>query len=321
MIAWDAARCVAYSTLVAALALGRVRYAHIVAVVALDGCGFVFFTVAERSSLRHVVTDEQLPAALGRNQAREYAALLAGQPLGGVLYGLSRLAPFLFDAVSYLVSVVSLALVRAQLQAERVAEPRELLHEVREGLAWFWNEPFVRTTSVLVMGSDLTLNALYLVVIVLARERGASAALIGAMFAFLGVGGLLGSVIAPRLQRRLSTRAVVGATMCLEAALVPLLFVPGTVTPGLVYGAMFLLHPTWAAVVMAYRLRVAPDELIGRVQSVATLLSLGPVPFAFLGVGFALQAFGTTPSVFALTGVMVVVAVGSVASPAVRAAR
>jgi hypothetical protein len=45
------------------------------------------------------------------------------------------------------------------------------------------------------------------------------------------------------------------------------------------------------------------------------------VPFAFLGVGFALEAFGTTPSVLALTGVMVVVAVGSVASPAVRAAR
>jgi predicted MFS family arabinose efflux permease len=281
----------------------------------------VFFTVAERSSLRHVVHDDQLPVAVSRNQAREYAALLAGQPLGGVLYSLSRTAPFLFDAISYLVSVVSLALVRAQLQGERVRERRRLLHEVREGVAWFWHERFVRTTSLLVMGSDLTLNALYLVVIVLARERGASAALIGGMFAFIGVGGILGSLVAARIARRLSVRAVVGATMCAEALLVLLLFVPGTVTPGLVYGAMFLLHPAWASVVMAYRLRVAPDELIGRVQSVATLLSLGPVPFAFLAVGFALQAFGTTPSVLALAGVMCVVGVASVASPAIRAAR
>jgi MFS family permease len=296
MIAWDSARFVGYSTLVVALALDHVRYAHIVAVVAVDGCGFVFFTVAERSSLRHVVHDEQLQAAVGRNQAREYAALLGGQPLGGALYSLSRTAPFVFDAISYLVSVVSLALVRVQLQGERVRERRRLLHEVREGLAWFWNEPFVRTTSLLVMGSDLTLNALYLVVIVLARERGASAALIGAMFAFIGVGGILGSALAPYVVRRLSVRAIVGATMCLKALLVPLLFLPGTVTPGVVYGAMFLLHPAWASVVMAYRLTVAPDQLIGRVQSVATLLSLGPVPFAFLAAGFALQAFGTTPT-------------------------
>jgi hypothetical protein len=53
---------------------------------------------------------------------------------------------------------------------------------------------------------------------------------------------------------------------------------------------------------------------------VGTLLSLGAVPFAFLGVGFALQGLGTTPTVLALLGLMVVVAVAAVASPAVRAA-
>jgi hypothetical protein len=69
------------------------------------------------------------------------------------------------------------------------------------------------------------------------------------------------------------------------------------------YGAMFLLHPTWNAVVMAYRIRVTPDELIGRVQSVGTL------------------ALGTKPVVRALLGLMVVAAVAAVARPAIRAAR
>jgi len=144
--------------------------------------------------------------------------------------------------------------------------------------------------------------------------------LIGAMFAFLGVGGLLGSVLAPRLSRRLSTRVVVVATMWVVTGLVPLLFLPGTITPGIVYGAMFVLHPTWNAVVAAQRLRLTPDELLGRVQSVATLLSLGSVPFAFLLVGFLLQAFGTTPTVLALLGVMAVVAVAAFVSPAIRSA-
>jgi len=320
MVVCDAIRALAYGSLAAALALGQVWFGQVLAVALVDGCGYVFFSVAERSALRHVVADEQLPSALARNQARSFGALLAGQPLGGILFALGRVVPFLFDAVSYLLSVGSLLLLRTRLQGERIVERRRLVHEVREGLVWFWRQPFLRTTSLLLTGSDLVANALFLVVIVLARERGASPALIGAMFAFLGVGGLLGSVLAPRLSRRLSTRVVVVATMWVVTGLVPLLFLPGTITPGIVYGAMFVLHPTWNAVVAAQRLRLTPDELLGRVQSVATLLSLGSVPFAFLLVGFLLQAFGTTPSVLALLGVMAVVAVAAFVSPAIRSA-
>src|SRR5207249_377785 len=105
-----------------------------------------------------------------------------------------------------------------------------------------------------------TLNALFLVVIVIARERGASPALVGALFLFLGVGGLLGSALAPRLARLLPVRTVVIATQCVVAALVPLLLVvPGRVTPGILYGAMVVLHPTWNATVGAARLRLTPD--------------------------------------------------------------
>jgi predicted MFS family arabinose efflux permease len=321
LIVCDVVRCVAYVTLAVAIAAGRVSFVHILAVVLVDGCGYVFFGVAERSALRHVVADEHLPAALARNQARDYAALLGGPPLGGLLYSLGRAVPFVFDAASYAVSVVSLSFLRAELQGEREPATPHLLREVREGLAWFWREPFIRTTSLLVTGSDFVGNALWLVVIVLARERGASAALVGGLFGFLGDGGLLGAAVAPRLARRLSRRAVVVGTMWLEALLVPLLFVPGAVTAGVVYGAIFVLHPTWNAVVGGYRIRVTPDELLGRVQSVATLLSLGSVPFAFLLVGFLLQAFGTTPTILVFAWVMAVVAVASVVSPAIRAAR
>src|SRR5204862_4603407 len=124
---------------------------------------------------------------------------------------------------------VSLIAVRARLQSERTATQQRLLHEVREGLAWFWRQPFIRTTSLLVMGSDFVLNALWLAVIVIARERGASPALVGAMFVFLGIGGVLGSLVAERLSHRLSTRVVVVATMWRQAALLPLLFLPGAV--------------------------------------------------------------------------------------------
>jgi predicted MFS family arabinose efflux permease len=119
----------------------------------------------------------------------------------------------------------------------------------------------VRVTSLLVTGSDFTLNALYLVVIVLAQQRGASAALVGSLFAFLGVGGLLGALAAPWLARRLRTRTIVLATQWTVAVLVPLLIVvPGRLSPGVLYGAMLFFHPTWNATVGAYRMKLAPTR-------------------------------------------------------------
>jgi MFS family permease len=319
MLAADGARMLALGSVVAAIALDSITFGHIVAVALVEGVAFAFFSVGERSALRHVVPDSQLEAAMVRNQAREFTALLAGLPLGGVLFGLARIVPFVFDAVSYLVSIVTLLLIRVPFQAARGRERVRLHTAVREGLRWFWRQPFVRTTSLLSMGNDFVLNSLYLVVIVLARERGASSSLVGGMLVFVGVGGVIGSALASPLVKRLSVRAVVVASQWLVVALTPLLFLPGKVTPGIVYGAMFLLHPAWSATVSTYRLRAAPDELQGRVQSISGMLSFVTRSVGYLGAGIVLEAAGTTPAVWAFLGVAVVVGLAAVASPAVRA--
>lgn len=80
MVVADCCRCLALASLVLALALDRLAFAHVVLVALVDGIGFVFFNVGERSALRSVVPDRQLGQALARNQSREYTALLAGPP-------------------------------------------------------------------------------------------------------------------------------------------------------------------------------------------------------------------------------------------------
>jgi predicted MFS family arabinose efflux permease len=319
MLASDAARCVALGSLGAAIALDRLAFAHVVAVAVVEGAGFVFFGVAERASLRRLVSDDDMPAALIRNQAREYGALLAGQPLGGLLFALGRVVPFAFDAVSYLVSVATVACIRTSFARERPAARTRIRDDLRDGLRWFWAQPFLRATSLVVTGMDFTVNALYLVAIVVARQRGASPALIGAMFVFLGLGGIAGSAAAPWLSRRLPTRAIVVGSPLLLAALVPLVpLLPGRVTPGVVYGTMFLLFPTWNATVGAYRVRVTPDELQARVASVATLLSLGLVPVAALVTGYLLEAAGQIATTAFLTGVAACAVAVAATSSAVR---
>jgi MFS family permease len=323
MIVADSVRCVALTSIVVTLAIGLLSFPLIVVVAFVEGAGFVFFSVGERAALPSVVLDHQLEAALARNQARDYAATLGGAPLGGALYALGRLVPFVFDASSYLISVLSLLLIRGSFTNDvdepRPKQARRLLHELRGGLEWFWHQSFIRTTALLATGTDFVLNALYLVVIVVARQRGASPELIGAMFIFLGGGGILGSFAAAWLARWLPIRPIVIGTPCIVAALTPLLVVlPGRVTPGIIYGAMFFMFPTWNATVGSFRLRLTPNEMQGRVASISTLFSLGPAFVASLTAGFLLQYAGTTPTVLLLCGVVSIVTVAALVSPTMR---
>ena len=319
MLACDGARIAALASIPIALWADRLTFAQVLVVAFVDGAGYVFFEVAERAALRQVVPPAQLPAAIAQNQAREYTALLLGQPLGGVLFGISRVVPFVADAVSYLASAVSLLFIRTPLQEEREPAERHLLREVAEGVAFLWRQPLLRTASLLSAANDLALNSLYLVVIVVATERGASPGLVGAMFAFIGVGGVLGAVAAPWAARRFRPRGVVVGALWIMTGLIPLLaLLPGALTLGVVFGAMFVAFPAWNAVIGAYRVALVPDRLQGRVQSVATLISFAAVPAGALTVGVLLEEAGSTPTILGLFALMLVVSVAAAFSRSLR---
>ena len=321
MIACDTARALALGSIPIAIGFDRLTFAHVVAVAAIDGIGYVFFDVADRAALRHVVPFEQLPAAVSQIQAREYAALLVGKPLGGLLFGLGRTLPFVFEAISYAVSVVTVLLIRPRLQEPRVEPRRHLLAEVAEGVSWLARHRILRTTSLLGAVNDAVINALFLVIIVEAASRGGSSLEIGTALAFIGVGGLVGAALSTRIAPRLSIRGAVAGSLAIVAGLLPLLAIaPHPLLLGAVYGAMFVPFPTWNAVVGAYQLAVVPDRLQARVASVRTLLNFGTVPFSALAVGFALDRTSATAILVVFSVAMAAVAVLAATSRTLRGA-
>ncbi len=319
MLATEVVRALALGSIAAAIAFGAVSFAQILAVSVIGGTGLAFFEIAQRASLRQLVPAEQRSAALVQNEVRENAALIGGLTLGGVLYGMGRLVPFAADAASFVVSLLTVAFIRTPLQETRERVGARLWVETGEGMAFLWRQPFLRTTALLVTGSNLVVNALYLVVIVIARRQGATPGEIGVMVAFIGVGGLLGSAAASRLRGLLSVRRVVVTTMAAEAVLVPLLLVaPGPLAVGAIYGAMFFLHPTWSSTIGPYFIALVPDRLQARFQSATLVLSLGAVPLGSLLAGLSLDAFGAVFTISWLAVVMFVVVVVAAVSRSVR---
>jgi MFS family permease len=307
MMLCDVFRAVAVGSVAVATMLGFVTLSQIVIAALIEGTMWTIHNLAERTAILNLVHGDQVGTALAVNQARTYGAIVAGPPIGGILFQTGKHLPFVFDFVSYVVSLLSLVLIRTEFQQGRDSKT-SVGPAFSEGIRWFWAHPFMRDLAFLVAATDFSINGLWLVLLVGAQRLGASAGLIGAMFGLAGAGGLLGAMIAPQAVRRIkSAKAVVYAVVWISAVLAFLLaFAPNAVALGILYGLLLFVWPTWNAIVTARRIRAVPDSLRGRVQSAAGLVAMAPVPFASLLAGLLLQSAGVPITVAVFSAIFVV---------------
>jgi MFS family permease len=289
----DAIGFVGIGSVAAAAAAHALTFAHVAVVALVEGSAGLTARTALTASLPRLVPREQLAEAVAVNTGRDAAAALAGPPLGGALFGLARALPFGVDAVSYAASAVAAATIGRPLQDERTRPHERLLPSLRTGLRWIWEQPFLRTSELLVAGGNFATNAVSLALVLVAKQQGASAALVGVMLAVASAGGLLGAVAASRLQRLVSRRTiVVGYSWLGAAVLTALLTTPPPVVMGLLYGVWLFFGPLWDALVVGYRLAIVPDEVQGRVESAGILIAFGGGALGPLAAGPLFGAFG-----------------------------
>jgi predicted MFS family arabinose efflux permease len=321
MLGADAGRAVALGSVALVLAVDEPSMAQLIVVAFVEGSLFVLFDLSESAALPQIVRQEQLPAAIAQNQARRQGAELVGQPLGGLLFGLSRLLPFAFDAVSYAVSFVSLLFVRRAFQQRRQPSGTHLAAELREGVTWLARQPFLRTLVGLVAVSNYAFQALVLVLIVRARELGASPALIGGMLAFFGGAAILGSLAAPWMQRRLPASVVLVGALWLWAALTAVLvLIHEPLALGAVAGVASFAGPPFNVIVGSYAYAIVPDRLLGRVRGVALMVAWGAIPLGSLSAGFLVEKLGSGATLLVLAAIMLAIALAATSFPVVRRA-
>lgn len=320
MIACDAGRALALTLLAVALALGDVSYLLVAAVAFADGTLFTFFNIAEAGVVGQVVPAARLPEAMARDAARYSAAWLAGPSLGGLLFGLSRLLPFVVDAVSYAFSVATLLAMRTPFQQERT-EPREPLRaEVTAGFRWLWRHAFLRTCAVIFAIGNFVGGALFLAIVVVARRDGLAPGAIGLLIAALGGVGLAGSLAAPWLLRRLSLRTIVAGYEWLGVALIAFLVTPNAYVLAATFAPYFFFTPTLNSAIIGYRIAIVPDRLQGRVNSVARFLANSAAPLGPLAAGALLEATSERATVAIFAALLATLALYATTSAAIRAA-
>jgi MFS family permease len=307
MIVCDLGRGLMVAGIGIACLLDAVSMVQIYAAVAVAGLCTAVDGAAAVGSLARVVPREQMSVAMTRSQLRDQTVGLCGPPVGGVLFGLARAFPFLTDAVSYLVSAVATRLIRTDLSVA----PRShagMLSEIREAAGWLARQRTLRLLLSWSVVANFAINGVVIGAILVAREGGASASLIGVMNALAAVGGVIGALAASRLVPRLTARQALTATGLAWAALFATMSL--TDSPYLL-GALLLLTivvaPTSAVMVNTAVVVDTPDEMRSRVSSVTGLVASCANPLGPLLMGVLLDAIGrSTMLVFGA-----VVAVGS----------
>jgi MFS family permease len=319
MIASDLVRTGALGVLGLAIVTGHLAFWHVPVVAFVEGTMYVVFNIAEVGAVRSVVPVPQLPRAFAAEQARLSAVYLAGPPLGGFLFGIGRAVPFLVDSVSYAFSTGTLLAMRTPFQEARsAAERSSLVVEVREGLHWLWSRPFLRICALLFAASNLSYAALELTLIVAGRRQGLSPAEIGIVIGAIGALSLLGSLAAPRFQRRLTMRTVIVMTQWLAVGVGAYLIWPNVFVLVAASAPCFFLNPTLNAMIIGYRTALVPDRLQGRVTSVARSLALLGLPLGPVVAGALLASFSTTATVAFLAGWFAALALIATVSRAIR---
>lgn len=320
MIVSDVLRAVVVLTIPLALWFDSLTLWHIYAVAFAEGSLYVFFNIAEVAALSRVVPTPDLPRAAAQNEAAFGAAQIAGPSLGTLMFQtLGRAAPFVADAFSYLVSAACLWKIKTDFRNPPATATRRLKAEIAEGLGWLWHQPLIRYMALLTGAMNFVYAATPLLLIVLAKQMGASDLDIGLVFSIGGISGIAGSLIGGRIQRRFSFGQVIVAVVWTQALLFPLyLVVPKFYLLGAVFALVYTLAPVYNVVQFSYRLALIPDALQGRVNSSFRLLAFGFNPLGAALCGLLLEHIGSTPTALLFAAWYVGMAVVTQLNPHVR---
>jgi predicted MFS family arabinose efflux permease len=309
MLACDAVSFAVFASVPACMWLGVLTIAQLIAVALVAGSAAVLFSTAYQVLVPSIVTEEHLAEANAKLAGSRSVSRISGPGLAGALAELAGPATgLLADAVSFAVSFICLARLRGHqpVQGKPDSTAGSLARETAEGLRFTWHDPYLRALMLFGGASNLTLTGVdALIVVFLVRNAGLGAAAVGLVMATFGIGGVLGTVIARPLARRLGTARTM--TVCTIGGLPFALLLPlGHSGPRMAFVIATSLVVTAALVASSiigtsFRQAYVPAAMLGRVSAFIMTVSYSTLPAGAILAGTLATAIGIRSAMWVLT--------------------
>ncbi|MHB1627913.1 MAG: MFS transporter [Bacilli bacterium] len=286
--------------------------AEIVAVVFLMNVAGTFFGPAQVALIPKIVERGELVAANGINTIISSSSQTVGLALGGLLIGLMGPALlFLFNAVSFLVSVLTLGFLKLSVYVPPARENLKSSFFQRfwidfiAGYQVIWADRLLRRLVFVFMISNFAVIPVGVLDVAWVRQILRQGAWFYGLFEImLVVGVLVGGVLAAPLAHKLSLKQMIFGGIALAGlSIVSIALLPFAV-PNLASAALFGISvgSLNTALVSALQM-VVPEELMGRVAGTSMALTALMQPLGALVAGIVAGSLHLS-IVFLVSGVL-----------------
>lgn len=308
MIGVDILSALLIGSIPLAAAAGVLSIAWIYVALFASATIYIFFETAQFAAIPNLVGREELVAANGRIQASFATAAIVGPLAGGALLFAMPVEDLLYvDAATFLVSAVTLSLVRRPFNTGGARARTTIRADIAEGLRYVLRHPVLRNISAMMALINFVSTTVFAQLVLYAKVRfAASDSEIGALFAAGGVGVVACSLAAGPLRARFSFGNVaLGALMASGAATVALAFAPTLAMAVVLAGMTAGLGTLFNINTGSLRQAIVPERMLGRILSVAMVLAWSASPLGALAGGVIVERTGDITLVYAAIGAIV----------------
>ena len=302
MLASDALRLVLVTVLTLLILAGSIQMWMLYGFALLFGLAAAFFYPAQPALIPQLLEEDELQTGNVLNMGTAQLGIFVGpvvagglialldtgnlQGAAGTSHTLGIAIAFGVDALSFLVSLVTLWMIRLKLQQKLLtaSEKKEgMFSSIRAGLVHAWNDYPERLLIVFLAAIMLLINGPFVVVIpVLSATRFAGgAAAFGIIMSAFGGGALLGMVLAgvlpkPPAKYIISMILVVISSMGIAWALLGM--VTSTLLAALLALAMGTANGYIEIMLITWVQKRTPAQMQGRMMSLAMFVTMGLTP-------------------------------------------
>ena len=321
MLLCDLLRFLLVASIPALALISKLSLVYLFAVAPLMGLLTTVFDIAYQSYLPELVESEALSRANSRLAASAAVAEVCAFSFSGwLVQHFGGPQALLIDATTFLLSALSLALIRKSVSplplSEGVGGGGNLLHEAAEGLRYVAGQATLRALALAQTALSFCgalVGTLYLLFVT--RTLALEPRFLGMVFAVGGVTSLLGATLAEPLGKRFGVRR----TTVLGFLAIPLgmLAIPLAPTRSILgYVALtanqLLTDPGWTIFEVhqtTLRQQLAPENMLGRVNAITKVSGLGASLLGTLLAGTLGEIPGPRPVLFAAALLMLLAAI------------
>jgi predicted MFS family arabinose efflux permease len=326
MIVVDLLSAVTIASVAVAYGAGFLSLWWVYAVVFVSSTLSIFFVAAEFGAIPSLVDSSELVSANGRIQASFAAASVLGPLAAGALLVFVPVEAVLFlDAASFVASAVMLSLIARPFNAPITKRATSIRQDIVEGLRYVLSHPVLRNISLMMAMINMVDATVFAQLVLFAKEAlRASDSEVAVLFAAGGAGVVVLSLAAGPLRKRWSFGNVALGALMLSALLVIAIAYTTSLWVAVVlwalssgFGILFNINTA------SLRQAVVPNQMLGRVISIAMVLAWSANPIGALAGGLLIERTGDVRLVYAVIGFVtfLIALVFRVASPLGHAER